>query len=201
MNNLEYFIFGAVGILCVFSLAIGLERMIKVVIANYMLTGLCLSLRSVIDRFVTWMETIYPGSANNLSFLIANKTIVILIIYLLLLLLIFLKSNVRVSMNASGMKRFLLTLLFVPLTVVSIILSLELAIIGLDSFNITQMTLVAHSFTANPVVFGFVQMTAVWFFVQTLLTILLISNIKITLPTFRRASAPSLDGIDMSGLE
>lgn len=38
MNNLEYFIFGAVGILCVFSLAIGLERMVKVVIANYMLT-------------------------------------------------------------------------------------------------------------------------------------------------------------------
>lgn len=38
MNQLEYFIFGSVGILCVFSLAIGLERMIKVVIGNYMLT-------------------------------------------------------------------------------------------------------------------------------------------------------------------
>lgn len=195
MNNLEYFIFGAVGILAVFSLAIGLERMVKVVIANYMLTGVCLSLRTVIDRFVTWMDSLYPGSASTLSFLADNKTTVILVVYLLLLLLIFLKSNVRVSMHATGLKRFILTLLFVPLTVVSIILSLELSIIGLDSFNMTQMTMIAQSFTTNPVVFGFVQMTAVWFFVHTIATILFISNIK--LPTFRRPYTPPMDSIDL----
>lgn len=195
MYNLEYFILGAVGILCVFSLAIGLERMVKVVIGNYILTGLSLSLWPTIDRFVTWMDSMYPWTWANLSFLTDNKTTVILIIYLLLLLLIFLKSNVRVSMHASGMKRFLLTILFVPLTVVSIILSLELAIIGLDSFNMTQMTMLAQSFTANPVIFGFVQMTAVWFFVHTLSTILLISNIK--LPTFKRAYNPPMDNLDM----
>ena len=62
MDNLEYFIFGAVGILCVFSLAIGLERMVKVVIANYMLTGLCLALWSVIDWFVMRIDAMYPGT-------------------------------------------------------------------------------------------------------------------------------------------
>lgn len=98
-------------------------------------------------------------------------------------------------MHATGLKRFILTLLFVPLTVVSIILSLQLAIIGLDSFNMTQMTLVAQSFTANPVVFGFVQMTAVWFFVHTFVTILLISNIK--LPTFKRAYSAPEDSMDI----
>lgn len=195
MYNLEYFILWAVWILCVFSLAIGLERMVKVVIGNYILTGLCLSLRTTIDWFVTWIDTIYPWTGASLGFLSDNKTTVILIIYLLLLLLIFLKSNVRVSMHASGMKRFLLTILFVPLTVVSIILSLELSIIGLDSFNMTQMTLLAQSFTENPIIFSFVQMTAVRFFVHTLTTILLISNIK--LPTFKRAYTPPMDGIDM----
>lgn len=194
MYNLEYFIFGAVGILCVFSLAIGLERMVKVVIGNYILTGLCLSLRTTIDWFVTWIDTMYPWTWASLSFLVDNKTTVILIVYLLLLLLIFLKSNVRVSMHASGVKRFLLTLLFVPLTVASIIFSLELSIIGLDSFDMTKMTMLAQSFTTNSIVFGFVQMTAVWFFVHTLTTILLISNIK--LPTFRRAYTPPMDNID-----
>lgn len=101
MDNLEYFIFGAIGILCVFSLAIGLERMVKVVVANYMLTGLCLALSGVIDRFVLWIDAIYPGSGASFAFLQDNKTTVILVIYLLLLLLIFLKSHIRVSMHAS----------------------------------------------------------------------------------------------------
>lgn len=185
MNNIEYFIFGAVGILCVFSLAIGLERMVKVVIANYMLTGLCVALRAVIDRFVVRIETVLPGTGATLMFLKDNKTSVILVIYLLLLLLIFLKSNIRVSMHAMGLKRFFLTILFVPLTVSSIIMTLELAIIGADAFNMTNMTMTAQSFAANnPFVFGFIQMTPVRLFLHTLITIILISNIK--LPTIRR---------------
>lgn len=191
MNNLEYFIFGSVGILCVFSLAIGLERMVKVVIANYMLTGLCIALWWVIDRFVVWIDTVMPGTGAQVAFLQDNKTTVILIIYLLLLLLVFLKSNIRVSMHASGLKRFILTILFVPLTVASIIITLELAILGADAFNMTNMTLTAQSFSANPVVFTFVQMTPVWLFIHTIVTILLISNIK--LPSMKRRSAEGMD--------
>lgn len=104
----------------------------------------------------------------------------------MLLLLVFLKSNIRVSMHASGMKRFLLTLLFVPLTVTSIIITLELAILGADAFNMTAMTMTAQSFSNNPVVFNFVQMTPVWLFLHTLVTILLISNIKF--PAVRKRS-------------
>lgn len=191
MDNLEYFIFGAVGILCVFSLAIGLERMVKVVIANYMLTGLCVALWAVIDWFVVWIETVLPGSGINFVFLQENKTAVILVIYLLLLLLVFLKSNIRVSMHATGLKRFILTILFVPLTVSSLIMTLELAILGADAFNMTTMTLTAQSFSLNPFVFGFVQMTPVWLFIHTLATILLISNLK--LPSFRRRSPEGID--------
>ncbi len=188
MNNLEYFIFGAVGILCVFSLAIGLERMVKVVIANYMLTGLCIALRSVIDWFVVWIETVMPGAGANFAFLTENKTIVILIFYLLLLLLIFLKSNIRITMHATGFKRFLLTVLFVPLTVSSIIITLELAIMGADAFNMVHMSEAAQGFTTNPFVFSFVQLTPVRLFLHTLITILFISNINVKLPSFKRKS-------------
>lgn len=191
MNNLEYFIFGAVGILCVFSLAIGLERMIKVVVANYMLTGMCLALRTVIDWFVLRIDTVSPGMGESFRFLADNKTSVILVFYLLLLLLIFLKSNIRVSMHAAGVKRFILTILFVPLTVVSIIMTLELAILGTNAFDMTQMAVIAQGFSANPFVYGFVQMTPVWLFVHTIVTILLISNIK--LPSLRRHSPESMD--------
>lgn len=101
MDNLEYFIFGAIGILCVFSLAIGLERMVKVVIANYMLTGLCIALSGVLDWFVLRIDVVQPGTGSSLAFLQENKTTVILVVYLLLLLLIFLKSHIRVGMHAS----------------------------------------------------------------------------------------------------
>ncbi len=194
MDNLEYFIFGSIGILCVFSLAIGLERMIKVVIANYMLTGLCIALWGVIDWFVLWIDSLYPGTRESLLFLQENKTTVILAVYLLLLLLIFLKSHLRVSMHASWFKRFMLTILFVPLTVVSIIMTLEFAIIGTDAFNMTKMTMIAQGFSANPVVFAFIQMTPVWLFLHTLVTILLMSNIKIPTLIKRRRS----DDMDMS---
>jgi hypothetical protein len=40
----EYFIVGALGILCVFSLAIGIEKMMKIILSNYMLSVLCLTL-------------------------------------------------------------------------------------------------------------------------------------------------------------
>ena len=194
MDNLEYFIFGAVGILCVFSLAIWLERMVKVVVANYMLTWLCLALWTVIDRFVLRIESVSPWTGATFAFLVQNKTIVILVIYLLLLLLIFLKSNIRVSMNASWMKRFFLTILFVPLTVTSIIMTLELAILGADAFNMTQMTITAQGFSENPFVFSFVQMTPVWLFLHTLITILLIS--QISFPKFRRRAMESDHGIE-----
>ncbi len=127
-------------------------------------------------------------------FLKDNKTIVILIMYLLLLLLIFLKSNIRISMHPAGFKRFILTLLFVPLTVSSIIITLELAILGTDAFNMTNMTLTAQTYSENPFVFSFVQMTPVWLFLHTVITILLISNISVKLPSFKRKREDEMGG-------
>jgi len=69
-------------------------------------------------------------------------------------------------------------------------MTLELAIMGTNAFNMTNMTLAAQTFSNNPFVFGFVQMTPVRLFLHTLITIILISNVS--LPSFRRRSSDDM---------
>lgn len=187
----EYFVIGAIGVLCVFSFAIWLEKMLRIILGNYLLTALCLSLSPTLDRLMWWTATQDSSIQSSLWFLFTNKTIVILVVYLLLLVLIFAKSRIRIDVQFGGFKKILFFVLVVPLTILSVLFTLEIAILGINIFNTTALTQTALTMPIPSLYQNFLINTPVMISLHAFLTILLLSDMHFSLPR-RKISLPDV---------
>jgi fumarate reductase subunit D len=103
--------------------------MMKIILANYLLTALCITIAPAIDAFMGRLGTQAPDVGNAIGQAVANKTIITLILYLLLFLLLFAKSRLHIGFHLSGIKKIFMTILCIPMTVLSIALTLEIAVL------------------------------------------------------------------------
>jgi hypothetical protein len=174
----EYFVLWAIGILCVFSLAIGIERMMKIILANYLLTALCITITPAIDALMGWLGAQAPDVGNAIGHAVANKTIITLVVYLLLFLLLFAKSRLHIWFHLSGPKKLLMTILCIPMTVLSIALTLEIAVLGLQAFDMVALQKLASSMPVSPIYQQFVQYTPIIICVHALLAVLMLADIN-----------------------
>lgn len=187
----EYFVIGAIGVLCVFSFAIWLEKMLRIILGNYLLTALCLSLSPTLDRLMWWTATQEASIQNSLWFLFTNKTIVILIVYFFLLILIFAKSRIKIDVNFGGLKKVFYFILVVPMTILSVLFTLEIAILGVDIFSTAALTQTALTMPIPALYQNFLINTPMLISLHAFLTILLLSDIHFSLPR-RRISLPDV---------
>lgn len=187
----EYFVIGAIGVLCVFSFAIWLEKMLRIILGNYLLTALCLSLSPTLDRLMWWTATQDSSIQSSLWFLFTNKTIVILVVYLLLLVLIFAKSRIRIDVQFGGFKKIFFFVLVIPLTILSVLFTLEIAILGINIFNTTALTQTALTMPIPSLYQNFLINTPVMISLHAFLTILLLSDMHFFLPR-RKISLPDV---------
>lgn len=65
------------------------------------------------------------------------------------------------------------------MTVLSMILTLQIAIMGINIINLQQLQLLASEVTKNPIIYKFIAMTPVRILVHGLVTILITSELKI----------------------
>jgi hypothetical protein len=123
-----------VSILAVLSFIIGVEKMIKIILGNYILSGICLAATQSLDILVQFLQKTPDVKFLGLNFstfadFITNgQTTIILILYIALLLLIYHKSKIRISIPEDEIIKKALYLVLVPLTVLSVILTLQIAI-------------------------------------------------------------------------
>jgi hypothetical protein len=73
--------------------------------------------------------------------------------------------------------------LFVPLTVFSMILTLQIVTIWISVADLTQLQLAVTEFTKNTWIYFFVTMAPVWIFLHGIVTILITSEMKIRIKT------------------
>lgn len=178
MELREYFVLWAIGILCVFSLAIGIEKMMKIILGNYLLTALCLTLSPAIDAVMGRVGTQSPDISASIWAVFTNKTIIVLVVYLLLFLLIFAKSRIYIWFNLSGLKKVLMTILCIPMTVVSIALTLEIAVLGLQAFDVIALEKLASSMPVASIYQQFVAHTPLIICVHTLIAVFMLADIN-----------------------
>jgi hypothetical protein len=76
-----------------------------------------------------------------------------------------------------------LYLVLVPLTVLSVILTLQIAIMWINVINISALQAFADWITKNPSLSLFITLTPVWILIHGLATVLITSEIKITIKT------------------
>lgn len=191
MATREYFVIGAIGVLCVFSFAIWLEKMLRIILGNYLLTALCLALWPTLDRLLWWAGTQDATLQSSLWFLFTNKTITILIIYFLMLILIFAKSRINVWVHFSGIKKIIFFVLAVPMTILSTLFTLEIAILGVVVFDVPALTQVVSQMPIPYAYQNFLINTPIFISVHALVTILLLSDLHLKLPR-RKISLPDV---------
>ena len=134
-NLITYAIVILVGILAVFSFTIGIDKMIRIILGNYILSSICLAASQSINLAVQYMKTTpeltlmgfsYDKVANFLS---NGSMTIILILYIILLVIVYRTSKIRIVLPGDEALKKMLQLIFVPLTVISMVLTLQIAIL------------------------------------------------------------------------
>lgn len=117
------------------------------------------------------------------DFLQNGNMTMVLILYITLLVIVFRTSKIRIGLPGDEAVRKMLQMLFVPLTVISIILTLQIAILGMNGINIDAISSIANSLTSNPYIFQFIRFTPVRILLHGIATILITSEFKVSVKT------------------
>lgn len=186
----HYFLLGMFMFLLIFTFAIGLEKTLKIIIGNYLLIAIILACNVGINLLEKNLSKNWLPFLQNIeqikAFLIDNKIFILLGIYFIFLIIIFAKSNINVWWKKSKFVRVLLSLIFAPLAVISIMVTLEVAILGIKIFSVEWLYTLADQFGVNQIMYYFIILTPVWLILPWLMTI--IFSLKIPKPKLNLSS-------------
>ena len=177
----QYFntaIVAIVGMLAMLSVILGLDRMIKIIMANYLISSILLWLGNFIDLISNRLligeaDRRVEGMQNALAwFLKAWKPTLLLTIYFVLLIFIVTKSHIWIGKIKNEVARFALTVLFLPCTVISILLGISLSIFWSQLVDLGQLQILAEWVEWIPYLYNFVLLTPVWSILPGIITII-----------------------------
>jgi len=129
------------------------------------------------------LEIMNISYESIVNFIVAGKTSIVLILYLLLLLLMYQKSKIRIVLPNDEILQKTFSLFLVPLTVISLVLTLEIVILGMNSLNPASLQILALEFTNNYYIVNFIVLTPVWILLHGLATVLITTEIKMSIRT------------------
>jgi hypothetical protein len=153
--------------------------MIRIIMANYLIASILLGIGNFID-LVGSKLLIVDGQAERWvdglqtrlgKVLIAGKPTVLLTVYFVLLIFIVNKAQISIGKVRNEMMRRILTAVFLPCSVISILVSLALAIYGNQVFDIDQLKLLADYFVSDPLIHNFIMLTPLWIILPGIVTI------------------------------
>ncbi len=183
----DFFLLWFIGILLIFSIVIGVNKMIKVIIGNYLLIWIALALHLGIDFVGIFLES------NTISFiknqeefsktLIEYKELIILTTYLIFLILIFTKSTIWIVIAKNWFLRMLLGIIFAPLTVISIMFGLSVVIYWSEILNTQNVFEIIDKFEEWTIIHSFLYLTPLWMILPAFLALIFSTEIKINRKT------------------
>lgn len=177
------------GILVIFSFAIGLEKMIKIILGNYILSSITRASSAAIALLINHIQAnpdisfFGVWSTTLANFFTNGKTTIILILYITLIVLIYKKSKVYISLPMDEASKKMTQIIFVPLTVISIILTVQIALMGMDVTNMQNLSRLSEPLSRNSYIITYFSLTPVWILLHGIVTIFLTSELKIRAQT------------------
>jgi hypothetical protein len=145
MHYLETILLALTGMLAIMSLIVGMEKMMKIVLGNYMVMGILLWLHGGIDSISLaigwWSENMLLNVLYNiLTFILSNgKPTLLLTIYFLLLAIVTTKIHIPLWEATTERQKWLITILCIPCTVISILTNIIIATVGITVFDLPAM--------------------------------------------------------------
>ncbi len=183
MSNIQYFALGVLGVLVIFSLAMGMERMLRMIVGNYILSMLCLALSSTIDLILQNIVRLQLANKTNnyvstYNFLSQYKVGIVIVIYLFCMITLFTRWKTNFSTDHLPFPRFIVMRIVVIMTAISILFTLAVIVWGigvLDPFNITT---IVWQYIPDPKVLWYISYMPIWMMIHAGLTIFLISDFR-----------------------
>jgi hypothetical protein len=189
MENIISYAFIAIAlILVVISVVLGLENMIKIVLGNYILGTISLALMQNIDLLIGFLSAnpdvmfVWIWYTSLAWFLAAAKATIVLIIYFVLLFVLYKQSQITVRMPSEDSLQRALYILLVPLAASSMLLTLWIVLTGLGLSQDVILWLVGQWANVD-LVARIVSMLPVWILLHGLCTILITSELRMTIKT------------------
>jgi hypothetical protein len=182
MTNLQFFAVGIIWILWVCAVALWKDKMIKVILWNYVVWMVCMTLSYIIDllsQSILRLQIKFPANKSYSSlyqFFTNGKMRIILFVYLCLVILIFTKSKLDASVDHVPVPKFILNTILVVLTVSWIILTLSLSIWWADIIGWTLTSSIATTYFWDSSITQFLKYTPVWILIHWIITLYLISD-------------------------
>ena len=169
--------------LCIFAIVIGLEKMVKMVIANFVLLGLCLRLSFGIDYFFQTYNLIFTSGMQTAqefyNVISGSKITIVLLFYLAMLILIFTKSRFSISVQSTQLNEIIMTLLFVPITMISTFLVITTIILGTSIVDINQISALANTLTSNTYLYKFIILTPLRIVLEGIVVLIVLFDIRL----------------------
>lgn len=188
-NFIMYIIVWIIWLLAVFAFVIGIEKMVKIVLGNYILGSICLAASQSIDLLINFVAKTPELKMAGMSYesvwvmLSNSKTAIVLIIYVVLLVVIYKNSSIKITLPMDPVAQKWILVFLVPLTVLSMILTLQIAVMWVNAINAVQLQALANTLTTNVTIYNFLIMTPVWILLHGLATILISSELKVGIKT------------------
>ncbi len=188
-NLITYAIAILIGILAIFSFTIGIDKMIRIILGNYILNSICIAASQSINIAVQSMKATPDAkflwlSYDKISTFLDNGSMtIILIVYIILLIIIYKTSKIRIVLPSDEAIKKMVQLIFVPLTVISIVLTLQIVILWINGINISEIASVTSVVANNPYMLKFISLTPVRILLHGILTILITSEFKVSVKT------------------
>ena len=139
-----YCILWAIAILCVLAFALKLEKMVQIIVWNYVLGLLFFSLWFCMDLVIrtgvkSWVQ----------SFLSDAKIWILLVLYLLFFFFfVYRRSKIRIDFSSDPLIYKPLYLAFVPLTAISVIVTIWLIVLWGNAFSLWALNSISD-YTQN----------------------------------------------------
>lgn len=158
MHYIETILLALTGMLAIMSLILGLDKMMRIVLGNYIIMSILLGLYALLD--ILSLETLSMETSgfvmstlrNIAHFVLANgKPTLLLTIYFLLLALVTTRIVIPFGQTRTDRQKALLSLICIPLTVVSILTNIAIAVFGTTIINIYELEfMVSNMFPHSP---------------------------------------------------
>ena len=170
MWYIETIIVSIVGMLTIISAIMGFERMIRIIMWNYLITGILLGMSNFFEMVSKRLLTLAEKTTWRLStiqqisweFFLDGKPTLLLTIYALLLLFLVRRAQLGIWEIRNEGLRWILTLICIPSTVLSIMLGIATAIFWHRIMDLQSIELIAKMVDHNEFLYQFVLLTPVW---------------------------------------
>lgn len=165
------------GMITLLCLILGLEKMIKIIMGNYLIGFILLGMSNLIDlineRLLMWAQTerrVDIVESWIAQLLAAGKPTLMLTVYFIMLLFMTTKSQIGFGKVKNEMMRWIFLIVFLPCTVISIMLTLGMAIMWPQILDLHQLKILAADVAPSVWTYNFIMLTPLWVVLPGLVT-------------------------------